>query len=170
MSYSEFENLLKKHKNNGWVGVGYHLFVSESNIISLGRPYNYSGAHTLGFNKKSIGICVYSKDGSICEQKIKLVLKLIEELISQFGNLKIISHTQGQVMYFNQILRDKNIRQLLSESSNFSKQEEYERVKNDVDELCLEIKRLSSDNSHVLKELNKFKYCPGKMFEYFVKK
>jgi len=57
-SYPEFEDLLEKHQKNGWSGVGYHLFVSDSNQISQARPFDKEGAHALGFNFNSIGLCV----------------------------------------------------------------------------------------------------------------
>ncbi len=45
------------HKQRGWSGIGYHFFIKRDGQIEIGRPLEKSGAHTLGENKNSIGIC-----------------------------------------------------------------------------------------------------------------
>lgn len=45
------------HLNNGWSGCGYHFFVRKDGNIFRGRPENTIGAHTLGHNMNSLGIC-----------------------------------------------------------------------------------------------------------------
>lgn len=67
------------HKERGWSGIGYHFVIlngsrttsktykeSEDGIVERGRPLNDDewisdneiGSHALGFNDKSIGICL----------------------------------------------------------------------------------------------------------------
>ena len=41
---------------NGWAGFGYHFYVAKDGTIYRGRPENWIGAHTVGFNDR-IGIC-----------------------------------------------------------------------------------------------------------------
>ena len=45
------------HLQNGWVGIGYHFFVRKDGSVYRGRPENAIGAHTVGYNSVSIGIC-----------------------------------------------------------------------------------------------------------------
>jgi hypothetical protein len=48
-------------KTKGWKDIGYHWGienVSGSIVIQRGRPENMAGAHTIGMNQKSLGICV----------------------------------------------------------------------------------------------------------------
>lgn len=46
------------HKNvNGWSGIGYHLYVRKNGEVWEGRPIDKTGAHCLGFNGCSVGIC-----------------------------------------------------------------------------------------------------------------
>lgn len=46
------------HKNTkGWSGIGYHFYVRKDGTIYRGRPENTVGAHAVGANYNSIGIC-----------------------------------------------------------------------------------------------------------------
>lgn len=45
------------HKSLGWEMIGYHYFIEKDGTLTAGRPENYHGAHTIGYNQKSIGIC-----------------------------------------------------------------------------------------------------------------
>ena len=45
------------HKARGWVGIGYHFFITKDGDIYRGRPIDCIGAHAGGYNLDSIGIC-----------------------------------------------------------------------------------------------------------------
>ena len=53
------EDIHRWHLNNGWTGIGYHYFVRKDGTIYRGRPENAIGAHALGANGNSIGICAF---------------------------------------------------------------------------------------------------------------
>ena len=60
------ETIRKWHLNRGWSDIGYHYVIYLDGSIHEGRPVNRSGAHTKGYNSKSIGICYaggLEKDG-----------------------------------------------------------------------------------------------------------
>jgi N-acetylmuramoyl-L-alanine amidase len=42
---------------NGWSDIGYHFCILLDGTIDIGRPIERSGAHTIGENKNSIGVC-----------------------------------------------------------------------------------------------------------------
>ena len=46
------------HLNKGWAGIGYHFFIDKDGVIHSGRPVWAIGAHTFGYNKNSISICM----------------------------------------------------------------------------------------------------------------
>ena len=46
------------HLSLGWEGIGYHWFIERDGTEWQGRPEHRHGAHTIGQNKKSIGICL----------------------------------------------------------------------------------------------------------------
>ncbi|WP_415328514.1 N-acetylmuramoyl-L-alanine amidase [Clostridium perfringens] len=45
-------------KGNGRSGIGYHYFIRKVGCVWNGRPENAKGAHTIGKNSLSIGICL----------------------------------------------------------------------------------------------------------------
>ena len=45
------------HKNKGWAGIGYHVFITKDGEVYIGRPLDTVGAHTYGKNQESIGVC-----------------------------------------------------------------------------------------------------------------
>lgn len=57
-SHHTLEIVNKYHKSLGWEMIGYHYFIEKGGALRKGRPEHYHGAHTLGYNRKSIGICL----------------------------------------------------------------------------------------------------------------
>jgi hypothetical protein len=58
------ETIDRWHKERGWQGIGYHYVVIGSEhskypdgMLQTGRAENRQGAHALGMNDRSIGIC-----------------------------------------------------------------------------------------------------------------
>ena len=51
------EDIHQWHKNRGWAGIGYHYFINKEGEIFECRPRNTVGAHAIGYNNNSIGIC-----------------------------------------------------------------------------------------------------------------
>ncbi len=46
------------HLERGWATVGYHFVVSPSGRVFRGRPVDRLGAHVLGHNVGTVGICL----------------------------------------------------------------------------------------------------------------
>lgn len=57
-SNQTFEIINAYHKSLGWGGCGYHYVIEKNGKVTQGRKENEEGAHTIGHNKESIGICV----------------------------------------------------------------------------------------------------------------
>ena len=75
---------------NGWKDVGYHYgaeLVGDRYNIFKGRMDNEDGAHCIGFNDKSIGICLVGNYdiSEPCEQQIALLKKLVNSLREIYG-------------------------------------------------------------------------------------
>lgn len=51
------EDIHKLHIDNGWAGCGYHFYIRYDGSIYEGRPVEMVGAHAIGFNSGSIGVC-----------------------------------------------------------------------------------------------------------------
>ena len=45
------------HLDKGWSDIGYHYVIELDGSVKLGRPLDREGAHTIGRNHDSIGIC-----------------------------------------------------------------------------------------------------------------
>ena len=47
----------RMHIQKGYSCIGYHYYITKDGVIHYGRPISKVGAHCLGMNDKSIGIC-----------------------------------------------------------------------------------------------------------------
>ena len=45
------------HRHRGFNGAGYHFYIRKNGDIKNTRPLEKPGAHVLGYNAHSIGIC-----------------------------------------------------------------------------------------------------------------
>lgn len=88
------------HKAKGWAGIGYHYLVYLDGTIHQGRSENKIGAHCVGHNSHSIGVCYVgglandgktAKDTRTEAQKAGL-LKILKELKARYPNAKIYGH------------------------------------------------------------------------------
>ena len=52
------QDIHRVHKQMGWSGIGYHLYIRKDGSIWKGRPLNTLGAHVKGHNSHTIGICL----------------------------------------------------------------------------------------------------------------
>ena len=78
---------------NGWAGIGYHYYVTKDGEIWNGRPEQWLGAHTEGFNDR-IGICA---EGNFEEETMPVaqqnaIVQLIAYLQEKYGELPITRH------------------------------------------------------------------------------
>ena len=90
----------KMHKQRGFKKIGYHYVIDLDGTIEKGRAENEIGAHCVGYNSKSIGICYIGgvakdgktpKDTRTTEQKQSLV-KLLKELKTKYPQASIHGH------------------------------------------------------------------------------
>lgn len=86
----------------GWKDIGYHFVVHLDGSIHAGRPLEQSGAHCLGHNRDSIGICYVGgcaadgktpKDTRTPAQKAAL-RKLVAELRQQYPAATLHGHRE----------------------------------------------------------------------------
>ena len=89
------ETIHNYHKNtNGWSGIGYHFYVRKNGNIYRGRPENTVGAHCVGANYNSIGICFegnFSKE-TMGEAQLKAGQELVAYLKKKYGISKVKGH------------------------------------------------------------------------------
>ena len=88
-------------KGRGWRDIGYHLVIELDGSLKVGRPLHKIGAHTLGENEHSIGICYVggvdsdnkAKDTRTKDQKATLI-KVIEDLLEDYPEATIHGHNE----------------------------------------------------------------------------
>ena len=56
------------HLARGFSDVGYHYIVRRSGVVETGRTEDQVGAHVMGYNKESIGICWVGRNDISKEQ------------------------------------------------------------------------------------------------------
>ena len=81
----------KMHLSFGWQGIGYHKIIRRCGTIENGRPECWVGAHTLGKNKESLGICLIGqKEFSI--QQYKSLEKVLIKWKEIYKSAIILGH------------------------------------------------------------------------------
>lgn len=84
------------HKNNGWVGIGYHFVIHQDGTIEAGRPHNCQGAHAYGINNRSVGITFvgrYNEPNNMPILQFNSGVQLTAWLIENcYPNANIIGH------------------------------------------------------------------------------
>ena len=89
------------HRARGFAKIGYHFVVYLDGSVHKGRDISEIGAHCLGQNKNSIGICYIGgldkngkpKDTRTPEQK-KALISLVAELKEKYPNATIHGHNE----------------------------------------------------------------------------
>ena len=89
------------HVNDrGWSDIGYHYVIELDGAVKIGRQVERTGAHTVGHNADSIGICyvggvesdgITPKDTRTDSQKLSL-LNLITVLKSMYPEAVVYGH------------------------------------------------------------------------------
>lgn len=90
------EDIDRCHRQRGFRCIGYHYVIYRDGSIHPGRPVACEGAHCLGHNADSIGICYIGgvdaagkpKDTRTLRQKKALTL-LVSDLCRQYNILRI---------------------------------------------------------------------------------
>lgn len=91
----------KWHKQRGWKGIGYHYVILLDGTVESGRPEAEIGAHTLGQNANSVGICYIGgldsagkpKDTRTDQQK-KTLKNLVSELLKKYPGSTVHGHNE----------------------------------------------------------------------------
>jgi hypothetical protein len=83
-----------KTAGKGFSDIGYHAVIEKSGVVVMGRSFLLMGAHALGFNDKSIGVCMVGNKDFTVEQFISARL-LTATIVRMYPTIKrpnIIGH------------------------------------------------------------------------------
>jgi N-acetyl-anhydromuramyl-L-alanine amidase AmpD len=86
-------NLHAYHVSLGWTGIGCNYYVRKDGNIYRGRPEEVAGAHTEGYNNKSIGICFEGnfEVENMSEKQLEAGIWLIKDILTRY-NVPIAPH------------------------------------------------------------------------------
>lgn len=83
------------HRNdNGWDCIGYHFVILDDRHpqkndgdLEKGRDINMPGAHVLGLNDRSIGICCvgHGDHAPFTEKQMETLCRTVSELMDAYG-------------------------------------------------------------------------------------
>lgn len=94
---TDVKSVHNQHKRQGYIGIGYHYFIDDDGNIYSGRADNTVGAHCIGYNNESIGICFNGnfEIKKTDDKQIKAGLWLVSYLKDKYFGLKIIRHSDA---------------------------------------------------------------------------
>ncbi len=96
------EDIDRWHRQKGFAKIGYHYIIYRDGTVKTGRLVNEVGAHCVGHNLHSIGICYIGgcaadgktpKDTRTPQQKASLQ-QLLTQLHREFPEAKLYGHYQ----------------------------------------------------------------------------
>lgn len=87
------------HRARGMNGIGYHYVVRLDGTVEKGREVEVAGAHCLGWNERSIGICYIGglnangiPDDTRTDEQKKSMKRLVEELKLRYRIVTVMGH------------------------------------------------------------------------------
>lgn len=95
------------HLDRGWAGIGYNYIIRRNGIVEKGRDLDNDGdvdeeigAHALGHNANSIGICVVGGKAkgpthpvNFTRHQWQSLEVLCERLVKDYPNAEVIGHS-----------------------------------------------------------------------------
>lgn len=82
------------HLSRGWAGIAYHYLIRKDGTIERGRPENWRGGHTEGWNYTSIGICFEGnfEEDHMSNAQLEAGQALVADIRSRYPNIKVGKH------------------------------------------------------------------------------
>lgn len=87
-------------KGNGWQDIGYHAVIRRSGQIEFGRHFDAFGAHVLGQNTQSVGVCLVGgvsatdkkPEFNFTEAQMTTLEYLLEVMIRAYPGAEVLGH------------------------------------------------------------------------------
>lgn len=87
------------HKERGFLDIGYHFVIRRNGTIEDGRDVNQVGAHTVGQNETSVGVCLVGgvddklqPQANFTQQQMTTLRKLLSDLKVLFPQAVVKGH------------------------------------------------------------------------------
>lgn len=82
------------HLERGWNGIGYHFYIRKDGGVYRGRPEWALGAHAVGANDWSVGVCcegAYMTE-TMPQKQLDSLKELLRGLRERYGRVKLLRH------------------------------------------------------------------------------
>jgi hypothetical protein len=140
--------------------------MDKQGTVYRARPSALEGAHALGFNLNSIGLCYYTNNGFEDAEIIDKVSALIDAIKGENENLQILSHTQAQLIHINRLLEKGSLNERFPTTPDVCNPQYFSELKSNAEELARTLKNPDQRTLRIL--LKNLKNCPGGSFRHFV--
>ncbi len=87
------------HRKRGWLRIGYHYFIQKDGTIQAGRNVNEVGAHTKGYNGKSVSVCLSggvdsngNPDPYFSGGQWESLFSIVNSLTFMYRGAKVVGH------------------------------------------------------------------------------
>lgn len=89
------------HRQKGWLKIGYHFVIRRNGTVEKGRDLSEAGAHAVGYNDRSLGICLIGgvndqmkAEANFTQAQWSALIRLLKELKALYPDAKIIGHNE----------------------------------------------------------------------------
>ncbi len=89
------DSIHRSHIENGWSGIGYHFYVRKDGSIYRGRPQETVGAHCIGHNIDSVGVCFegnWQTERNMPAAQLKAGRELVGYLRRIYPGAQVVRH------------------------------------------------------------------------------
>lgn len=88
------EDVHRWHLARGWLGIGYQYFVRKDGSIWKGRDEGAVGAHSEGYNDRSIGICAEGdfEQETMSAAQQRAITDLVRWLLARYPGVAVKGH------------------------------------------------------------------------------
>lgn len=92
----DVQSIHTQHVNQGYNGIGYHLYVRKDGSVYRGRPIDTVGAHCIGVNNVSIGVCFEGnfENETMTPAQIKAGKELISYIKGLYPSAEVKKHKE----------------------------------------------------------------------------
>lgn len=98
VSAASVESIHNYHLSKGWSGIGYNYYIRKDGVIYQCRPEGAEGAHTIGANDKSIGICCEGNFDveEMTDLQYQSLTELCRDIMNRTGIRQVYGHKELQ--------------------------------------------------------------------------
>jgi len=85
------EDIHRWHLERGFDGIGYNAVIDRYGRLEMGRPAYWPGAHVLGHNHDSLGVCLIGRE-FYTDAQYQTLIQLLSRWQSEHENARIVGH------------------------------------------------------------------------------